>query len=345
MRTPVKTLGVLLRQVAGRVPWLVPFARLGRHDSGIRDRLASHAMGADRLAELERLHRQSGRSVERLLVEMLPCVRGTARERLSRLAAELGLVTRWQQQTLSPRTQVRRQALARLVLLSGGLADAVLLAALLDSQESIRLEVSRALLGAGGQHDVEEVFASVMAQPPEIRTALAEELRPHALMLCESAIPEALRSNDPARLSAVLELLEGWGKALPLPDLLPLLHHPDPDIRYRAFRVLPYLANVRALEPEILRALQQDEARVKAAACLAAARLRIESALPLLVRSLRDPDSDLALAAASALAEMGSCGLLALEDELSLAWEPEAAAAALKAIDRARSSHYGYTQL
>jgi hypothetical protein len=65
----------------------------------------------------------------------------------------------------------------------------------------------------------------------------------------------------------------------------------------------------------------------------------------LLVSCLRNPNADLALAAACALAEMGSSGLLILEDQLSSAWEPEAAAAALKAIDRARTSHYGYTQL
>jgi len=314
-------------------------------DAEIRDKLASHAVGTDRLAELKRLHRQRGRALERLLVEMLSCVRGTARERLSHLAVDLGLVARWQQQTGSHKPQVRKQALVRLVLLAGGVADAVLLPALLDPQESVRLEASRALLQAGGRHDVEEVFSSVTTQPPEIRSALAEDLRPHALTLCESAIPEIVKSNDPERLRALLELLEGWGKALPLPNLLPLLHHPDPDLRARAFRLLPYVAIMRSVEPEVLRALRQEDERVKAAACLAAARLRIESAVPLLASCLRDPDADLALAAACALAEMGSGGLLILEDELNTSWEPKAAAAALRAIDRVRSSHYGYTQL
>lgn len=345
MPSPHKMIRALLEGARAWVRRPIRLGHLGCRDAGIRDKLASHAVGTDRLGELECLYRKHGGALERLLVEMLPCVRGTARERLSRLAVELGLVARWQGQTSARKPQVRKQALARLVLLSGGVADAVLLAALVDPQESVRVEVSRALLRAGGRRDVEEVFASVTAQPAEIRAALAEDLRPHALTLCESAIPEILRSNETERLKAVLELLEGWGKALPLPDLLPLLRHPDPDLRARAFRVLPYVATVRSLEPEILRALQQDDTRVQAAACLAAARLKIESALPLLVACLRDPDPDLALAAACALAEMGSSGLLILEDQLSSVWEPETAAAALKAIDRARTSHYGYTQL
>ena len=345
MHSPVKMIRALLEGAGGWVPRPIRLGHLGRRDAGIRDKLASHAVGTDRLGELECLHRKRGVALERLLVEMLPCVRGTARERLSRLAVELGLVARWQQQTLSQKPQVRKQALARLVLLSGGVADAILLAALVDSQESVRVEASRALLRAGGRRDVEEVFASVTAQTPEVRSTLAEDLRPHALMLCESAIPEILRSNHPERVKAALELLEGWGKALPLPDLLPLLGHPDPDLRARAFRVLPYVATVRSLEPELLRALRQEDERVKAAACLAASRLRIESAVPLLASCLRDPDADLALAAACALAEMGSSGLLILEDQLTAGWEPEAAAAALQAIDRVRSSHYGYARL
>jgi hypothetical protein len=316
-----------------------------RRRSAICRELALHAVGTDRLLELKRLYRKHGRDLERRLEEMLQQVAGRARERLSRLAVDLGVVARWQQQARSRKTKLRKQALARLIQLSPGMADSTLLMALVDPEESVRVEAARALLRSGGPHDVETVFTFAISQPRSIRLALAEDLCPHALTLCENAMPEALGSRDPERLKAALDLVESWGKALLLPQVFPLLHHRDPEVQARAFRALPLVAALRDFEPEILRALGTEDQAVKAAACHAAARLRMAAALPAVARCLCDSNADLAWAAACGLAEMGPAGWKVLEAELRSAWQPGAAAAAVRALDRLKTTHFGYARL
>lgn len=307
--------------------------------------LAAHAAGEDRLADLARLHQQCPQDLERCLAEMLPCVTGGARERLSRLAATLEILPRWQQQARAPDGKVRGTALARLTELSFGVADSVLMVALADGEEAVRIQACRALLRSGGRYDVEQVFALAISQREAIRSALAAELTPHALALAETAIPLALRSQDALEVAAALELIEQWAKALPLPDLPPLLRHDQSEIRARALRVLPYASNVRSCEPEVLGSLRDRSAAVRAAACSAAARLRIQPALPAIIECLREPAPGLARDAAFALAELGPHGLAALEREMRSAWSPGTAAAALEALERVRTERSGYTRL
>jgi HEAT repeat protein len=307
--------------------------------------LAAHAAGEDRLADLTRLHRQRPDELEDCLAQMLPRVTGYSRERLSRLAADLQVLARWQEQARAPDPAVRGAALARLADLSWGVADAVLMAALADGEETVRYQACRALLRAGGRRDVEQVFALAIQRPEAIPPALASELARHALVLAQTAIPAALRSRDAREVATTLELIERWAKSLLLPDLPPLLRHPQSEIRARALRVLPYASSMHSCEPDVLGALRDCSADVRAAACFAAARLRLQPALAAIVECLREPDPALARAAAFALAELGRHGVAALEREMRSSWRPETAAAVLETVECIRTERCGYTRL
>jgi HEAT repeat protein len=327
------------------VSWAAKVRNWRRDKPPIREILAAHAAGEDRLPELARFHRERPEELESCLVEMLASVTGGTRERLSRLAAGLGLVNRWQEQARSPDPKVRAQALARLTDLPWGVADSTVMMALVDQEEPVRTQALRALLRSGGRRDVERVFTLAISERPAIRSVLAPELAPHALTLAETAIPAVLRSENAENIAAALELIEGWGKGLPLPDLPPLLVHAESVIRARALRALPYTSSVRSLDAGVLRALRDESAEVRAAACLAAARLQLEPALPAVIECLREPEPGVARDAALALAEFGQAGLAALEREVRLGWSPAMAAAALEAVESLRNECYGYARL
>ena len=327
------------------MPWTARVRNRQQENPLIREILAAHAAGEDRLPELTRCHDQRPDEMESCLAGMLASVTGGTQERLSRLAAGLGLVHRWQEQARSPDPEVRAKALARLADLSWGVADSTLMMALADPEEPVRIQAQRALLRAGGARDVEQAFELAVTQPPSIRSALSAELAEHALTLAETAIPAVLRSGNAEHIAAALELIEGWGKGLPLPDLAPLLMHEQPAIRARALRALPYASSEHSLEAGLLRALRDEAAEVRATACRAAARLQLAPALPAVVECLREPEPGVARDAALALAEFGPAGLVALEREVRLGWNPAMAAAALEAVESLRNERYGYARL
>ena len=207
------------------------------------------------------------------------------------------------------------------------------------------LTEARARLRGGASEAAEEVLAWVVQQPPAACGALAADLRRHALALRERAIPAILTSGEAEPIRVVLELLAAWEKALPLPEALPLLRHADPGIRLRAFRVLHYVSTPGEATGEVLRALAEESPEVQRVACVAAARLRLVAALPRLAGLLHSDDQGLIEAAARALTEMGPAGLEVLRQELAQAWRPEAAAAALEALEEVRTSQNGYGRL
>lgn len=141
---------------------------------------------------------------------------------------------------------------------------------------------ARALLRGGDQAAAEEALAWAVGQPATVLAALAPELRPYALALRERVLPRILTAGQTEGIKAVLELVAAWERALPLPEALPLLRHADQEVRLRAFRALLYVATPGEAGGEVLRALAQESSEVQRAACVAAARLRLTSALPLL---------------------------------------------------------------
>ena len=310
----------------------------------ILDALVAHSAGADRSGELSRLYRSHATDVEQCVSVILSTITGASRDRISQLAAALGVIARWRRQCRSTRVATRRTAIAYLGQLAGGSGVPALLSALEDPEPEIQLDAARNALRSGRRRsDIESVFAFAVRAPLLARAILADELRAHALVLCERALPDWLQLGDRDQILIVLEMIEAWGRALPLADVAPLARHADREVRARALRVLTFVEHAANLQAEIVHHLGDDDPRVRGAAAFAAGRLVIEVADGPLARCLRDPHPEVALAAGFALAELGPVGVAALEREISASHRP-AALVALEALERVKIGRCDYVR-
>ncbi|MBS1857290.1 MAG: HEAT repeat domain-containing protein [Acidobacteria bacterium] len=287
-------------------------------------------------AVLRTLVRRHPREVERCICEMLLFVQGTARARVSALACELRLDRVWKRRYRSWRDDARREAISRLGQLEGGAANEVLLLALADPNDEVKLEASRALLRGGGRDEITAVFRAALKESLLVRAVLTEALRPHTLMLCGSAVPGALACGDARTARTALEIVRGWGKSVPLASLDTLLGHSDAGVRAAALLVVPQMLNPAGCAPLIVAALGDPDEAVRTAAATVAGKLRLESAFAALVKCLRGGGADITVAAAYALAALGPEGCRVLEREV-LVSRSASACAALEALERARS--------
>jgi hypothetical protein len=312
-------------------------SRLARVAPRIRELLALHAAGSDRSEELRRLSKAYPREVEQCVVEFLRLVRGRGREALSQIAVALHLIHKWQRQYRSRSAMRRKSAVAHLALAPRKLVGDVLLEALLDPDESVRLHTARSMITNLEPGELAQIFGLAVNGPLVARMILAEDLRPYALDLAKDAIPAVLTSGVTGLVVATLDMLRAWGKFLPLPELYPLLGHPEPRIRAAALDVLHLVPRLPQLETEILQALNDPAEEVRTAAARTAASIGISGALPLLARRLHDRDARTAAAAAQALAQLGADGCRILEQEM-VTGSLLAASAALEALERVQIS-------
>lgn len=219
-----------------------------------------------------------------------------------------------------------------------------LLAALDDPVPEIRLNAAFNVLRSGRRRsDAERAFAFAVGAPLLSRAILADALRAHAVVLSHHAIPARLTSGDRAQILVVLEMLETWGRVLPLPDVPPLLGHPDRDIRARALRVLPLVAGTGDATADVVSRLRDHDPRVRGAAAFAAGRMMVRSAGRALGEALCDPSPEVALAAGFALAELGPAGIRTLEREL-VSPNRAAAVVALEALERVTIGRCDYVR-
>jgi HEAT repeat protein len=302
----------------------------------IREILALQAGGTDCADELRRLCIKNSREVEQGLVEFLRMVRGGGRELLSDLAADLHLVKKWCGEYQSRNTGRRKNAVAKLALVSRRLTREILNNALFDRDETVRLHTARAMISNLDPAELGQLFGLALTSPVLTRMVLAEDLRPYALDMVETAIPAVLTSGASAPLLlAALEILRAWGKFLPLPEVYSLLHHSVPAVRAAALDILPLVPRASQLNEEIEEALNDPAEEVRASAAKAAGMMGISQAVPVLARCLREGYSQLAEAAAAALAQLGPEGTRVLESE-TISGPPLAASVALQALERDR---------
>lgn len=160
------------------------------------------------------------------------------------------------------------------------------------------------------------------------RAVRADELLPLASDLVLTDVPDALAGGDREDMIIALDFLRAWRRHWPIANYDVLLAHPDEEIRERAWLALPYV------HPEGLAGLRLDDAspRVRIAIARTAGKLRMIEALPRLRELVRDPDREVALAAAFAMAALPE-GLAALQ-ELMVA-DRDVAAVAFEAIEKA----------
>lgn len=312
-------------------------SRAARVSPAIREFLGRHASGTDHLRDIRDIRVAYPAEVEQCLVEFLRMVRGEGRERLARLAGDLGLVKQWQRRFRSRNLASRKKAVANLALVPREFAGDILQQAISDPDESVRLHTARHMVSNLHPGELPQVFALVVNGSLVTRMVLAEDLRPYALELAQVVIPAVLQSGQPRSTRATLDVLRAWGKFLPLPQLYPLLRHPDADVRAAALLVLPLVPRLPQLETEVLHALNDPAEPVRAMAVRIAARFGISNAVPELVRSLRDPDAQIAVAAAQALAQLGAVGCRILEQEM-ITGSLLAASAALEALQRLQTT-------
>lgn len=312
-------------------------SRAARVSPAIREFLGRHASGTDHLQDIRDIRVAYPAEVEQCLVEFLRMVRGEGRERLARLACDLGLVKQWQRRFRSRNLARRKKAVADLALVPREFAGDILQQAMSDPDESVRLHTARHMVSNLQPGELAQVFALVVNGSLVTRMVLAEDLRPYALELAQKVIPAVLQGGETRSTRAALDVLRAWGKFLPLPQVYPLLRHPDASVRAAALLVLPLVPRLPELEAEVLHALTDPVEPVRAMAVRIAAKFGISNAVPELVRSLRDPDAQIAVAAAQALAQLGPVGCRILEQEM-ITGSLLAASAALEALQRLQTA-------
>jgi hypothetical protein len=194
----------------------------------------------------------------------------------------------------------------------------------------------RAVAGALGltQHDdpqrLDAMFAAAAAGNLRRRAILVEDLEPHALSLASDQIPRALASTDRSSVIAALDMLRAWKRMLVVPNVELALRHPDAAVRVRALQAWPYVSN--APPSAVGEVLHDPDAGVRAAAAMAAGKLRLAELSGALVEALSDPAREVAAAAAFALAVMPD-GVARLQQVVSSGNRP-AAGVALEALEK-----------
>jgi HEAT repeat protein len=306
----------------------------------IREALIDYLSGAEDSTRIREYLERSRGAVASAMLSFRTTVSGGPRDRLCELALDQALVHDWCQDSRSSNIVRRRAAFLNLGFACSyepcrRVAGDLLLRGLSDPDAEVRLEACRALVQGGGQEEVESVFEVALSNNPLIRILLTEDLRPHAALLCERAVPEALGSSDGARVLAALDILVAWERALPLRGLFHLLRRDDQKIRMQALRLAPLIELTPEDQASVLDALADPDPHIATVAAQTAGRLRLESALTGLARCLRTGAPDLARIAAAALAEIPRQGRLTLE-ELSSSANPVTAMAAREALERAR---------
>lgn len=235
--------------------------------SQIVDAISVYLGGNHDLASLRVLAEAHPDDVRETILRYQGLIEGR-RDELGELTLKLGYVQRWCQEVRSANVARRRQAFSFLAAVAHHgqvrrILGAIPANAFADSDEQVRVHAARILLSSGELPTVGRVFEVILEDTPCVRLLVAADLRRHAIPLCKAAIPKALES---ANLREVLRLLVSWECALHLPDVRPLVKHPDPEVRVDCMRLLPFLPSTPENRAALLAGLADPHPDVSAAA-------------------------------------------------------------------------------
>lgn len=163
------------------------------------------------------------------------------------------------------------------------------------------------------------------------RALLADETMARADVIAAHDIPRALAMGGEQRSIAALDLLLAWQRGLAVQGLEHALGHPSEQVRARAYAAIPYVQPSHAAR--IADGLRDASPAVRRAAAEAAGKLRASEARGALMAALHDPDADVAVAAAFALAALPD-GVNSLQECIA-ASEGRAAYFAFEALEKA----------
>lgn len=304
----------------------------------VREAVTTYLCGNSDLTELRQLTARSAAQVEESILGFQARLGGNDRERLGELAVNLGFVSSWCDDSESADLEVRRRGFVRLAALAQSEAvrrmiDDLPERGLKDADPMVRLESARALLESGSDRALDLAFEAALTFTPLAQLEIASLLRRHAMRLCESIIPRALRNGSVNQLLVTLPLLNSWECALPLADIGSLACHPDPRVRLEIMRLLSLVPPTPANRRALLTGLADSDLEVNLAAVAALDRLKMRAAMPHLTSCLRRGSESLARAAAGVLGTMGGDGLRALEGQLPNP-DPIASGAAREVLER-----------
>ena len=298
----------------------------------IRTQIAAYLARSGEIAELARLNRRYPAEVASCMDEFLASVAGEGREAIERLVLALGLLERWRRNAVARNPRTRRQAIVRLTSMRPELVNDILIGALDDADEDVRLAASRVLSRSVDPATLRQVVRAAAGRSLMQRALLVEELRPQTHRLDEAMLGELLVGSDAAEVTAILEMVQAWGRMLSLPSAIALLSDPRAAVRAAALRTAPYVAESIGATRDILSALDARVLEVQLAAIEAVGRMRMSGAATALANLLESSEPALRIASAHALAHLAAPGLERLE-AATVRGHPEAAAAALEAIE------------
>ncbi len=310
------------------------------YEPRINQTLALEVVMGGQIEELKQLARECAPVMSDCIRAQLSSVTGSAHRHISEVARELGLLDRWNRQLQSRRPMRRLEAVRLLAALEPSMAHSMLLAALGDEDEQVRIEAARGLVRGGDAEAIDAVMKFAATGPPLIRALVAQDLRAAMTTLCESHLPELLRGSGFAAIAGTLDIIEAWQKTLSIAGFEELLEHPEPAVQVRALRLAPYINGGTGFEHAVMEALGDANEEVRAAAAYAVGRIGLNDAIPRLQASVRATDERLALAAAQALSKLGDNGMAALEAEVLAGGR--SASFALEALEKARLGHDPY---
>ncbi|HEV3330431.1 MAG TPA: hypothetical protein VG096_05585 [Bryobacteraceae bacterium] len=285
----------------------------------IRGALIEYLAGSNNMDTLRGYSKSHRRDLVDGILEVHAAVSGGARERVWELSLELSLVHEWCNETRSRDRLLRCLAFERLALACSyepcrRIAGDLQVRGMKDPDPEVRYAAARGLAYSTAKEEVECVFELAMSQNSLGRVLLVEVLRPHAVMLSETVVTQALRSTDEARVQSALEIALAWERAVPLMDLHRLIADGNPAIRQLTLRLLPLVPSSPENESVVIRALSDKMRSTALEAVVAAGKLRIEAAIPGLAHFLKWGDPELSRAAADALAEIPPRGWEILQE-------------------------------
>ncbi|MDR3700779.1 MAG: hypothetical protein P4L56_14135 [Candidatus Sulfopaludibacter sp.] len=257
------------------LPWLLAGGSFGRKEQppapdirpDIVTALSVYLGGNRDTAGLRALAKDHPGQVRDTILQYQTIVAGQ-RDELCELAIALGYVQNWWWEAQSRDLAERRKAISYISALSycepvRRIVVDVVAKAFHDPDEQIRLDAARTLLAGGDPAEITRVFDAAMADGSAMRDAFAAEFSRHAILLCEDAIPAALRSRHPLD---VLKMLVSWERALPLTDVRLLAKHRDAAVRLELMRLMPYLPATRENQAAVLCGLADGDPGVREAA-------------------------------------------------------------------------------
>jgi hypothetical protein len=322
----VLVIGLAIFSIIAKSLRYVARMRAARISPLIRETLASVVVGDGDRERLGWLAQHYRRPFEVIFSEFLSSFGGQINSELGVLADELGLTDRWRQETRSRNFLIQKTALANL----GRIGRAIDCRLLRHSLEQTRIEAACAFLASGSADAPGLVFKMLPDQSLLGRILLADSLRPFATEICEKYLADGIRSTDIRRARASVDLLRAWERWIPIDKFSSLVAGRDIDLRLAALSAMRYASATEDATQEIFDLLHFPDERVHAPAAKAAADLGISALIPVLVNQLRTGGPASALAAAQALAVMGSEGKDTLESEILSSARPQYALQALE---------------